>query len=415
MEKTCPHCGAALPAEASFCPYCAKSVNRRSKPKYPLHIPVKFLRAALLLILALLFVAGAWLLNRPKTYDGMGEVRYTDPDGSYQLLLSSELDRYRPMSELEQFAGNEESYRFPLRLYVNHAETGADAGGIFLQKVTSAQISVSQPDGSQSPIQCSAPEPMDFDPNAALISLVDFTRDSASPAQIVWTLHMENGDTIHLRMDLTVTPTNIYNYDPENADLSDSQALQDLIDRAAQETSLEDTVNISLPAVTYTEPIILHSRSFNLTGTEENGRRTTFTAGIQVRDELYWISYFTGIEFVGDGTGVGLSTAGRAWAKDCRFANWKTAVLGYGNVWVNTTDCQFESNETGLHYNAADSGATDSRFTGNTFTGNATAVLLENVPTDLTMDFTDSVFTDNKIDIDNRCHQPVDISKAVFQ
>ena len=39
MEKRCPHCGAALPGEAAFCPHCAQSVNRRAQAKVPVPFP----------------------------------------------------------------------------------------------------------------------------------------------------------------------------------------------------------------------------------------------------------------------------------------------------------------------------------------------------------------------------------------
>ena len=39
MEKQCPHCGAALPGEAAFCPHCAQSVNRRNQAKVPTPVP----------------------------------------------------------------------------------------------------------------------------------------------------------------------------------------------------------------------------------------------------------------------------------------------------------------------------------------------------------------------------------------
>ncbi|MCI8740675.1 MAG: zinc-ribbon domain-containing protein, partial [Oscillibacter sp.] len=31
MMKACPHCGASLPTEASFCPSCAKSIQPRTE------------------------------------------------------------------------------------------------------------------------------------------------------------------------------------------------------------------------------------------------------------------------------------------------------------------------------------------------------------------------------------------------
>ena len=84
----------------------------------------------------------------------------------------------------------------------------------------------------------------------------------------VWTLHMNNRDTIRIRSALTVTPIHTYRYDSQNADLTDSRALQSLIDQLARETNHKDVVAIELPAVTYDAPLILHSRSFSLTGTE---------------------------------------------------------------------------------------------------------------------------------------------------
>ena len=70
-------------------------------------------------------------------------------------------------------------------------------------------------------------------------------------------------------------------------------------------------------------------------------------------------------------------------------------------MWINTTDCTFEDNGIALHYNSTDVTASDSHFTGNQFTGNGTAVLLENVPTDMVISFEGSVFEDNDTDLDN--------------
>lgn len=420
MEKHCPYCGAALPKEAAFCPYCAKSLNQRVFLSPPRHVPARLFRGAALLaalILALCALFYVPRLARKSVFDGLGQVDYADADGSYQLLTSSGSDRYTPVSRWEEAAGGEDSYRFPLNLYINAKDSGQDASGIFMQKVASVSLHAEQPEDSPSPVTCSKPEPMDFNEGAALVSLIDFTRESASPVQFVWTLDMKNGDTIRLSTQLTITPTRIYSYSQENADLSTTEALQALVDQIAASSRPEDSVNILLPPIAYTKPLILPNRSFNLTGSEENGQRTTFTAGIRmdVPANGFWISYFTGIDFAGDGTGVGLSATGRAWAKDCRFTNWKTAILGYGNTWVNATDCLFEDNKTGLHFNSTDFSPSDSRFTDNTFTGNGTAVLLENVPSQTKMDFSGCTFSKNILDIDNPCRQPLDISRAVFQ
>ena len=419
MEKKCPFCGAPLPNEAVFCPSCAKSINDRIHPGNPRYFPRRFLKIALGIFLAVAVCAGVFLLTRPKTYSGIGEVTYTDQDGTYQILTNVSTDRYYPMTEIFQDAGEQESYRFPLRLYINHKNTGADASGMFLQKVKSAKLHIQQDTESSSHAEFSPPQPLkESFPGTALVSYINFNKNCASPTRFIWTLSMENGDTIRLGIDLIITPIQTYHYNAENADLSDSAALQALIDRLAEETSPKDVVNITLPAVSYTEPVVLWGRSFNLTGSEEHGTRTSFPAGIQIRsqtDETDWISNFTGIDFPGDSTGVGLSAANRTWVQDCRFTNWKTAILCYGDTWVNTLDCVFEKNGTGLYYNSTGDSHSDTRFTGNQFRENDTAVLLENVPTIAEMNFDGCIFEGNGVDIDNRCGQALGISYAVFQ
>lgn len=414
MEKKCPYCGASLPKEASFCPHCAKSLNQRSQTKPPRSFFVKALGGALLLLAVILLASASYLYTRPKTYEGMGEITYADSDGSYQLVLNHLIDRrYSPEPTLTANIGDEESYRTPCWLYVNESSTGADAADTFMEKVDSVKIEIQQPDRSLSPVLCSEPEPMDFNPEAALGTLVDFTRESPDLSRILWIISMRNGDTLRLGMDLSLYKVKIHNYSSENADLSDSQALQALIDQIAEDIDYRDVVNITLPALTYTDPLVLHGPSINLTGSESENGRTTFTAGIQMRDDASLISYLTGIDFKGDGTGVALSAAGRLWTKDCTFDGWETALLIFGNVWANATDCAFTNNGIGIHYNSTDVSPSDSRFTGNIFTGNGTGVLLENVPAaELTLDFGQCLFENNGTDLDNQCQQPVDLSEA---
>lgn len=421
MDKKCPYCGRTLPEEASFCPYCAKNLNQRSEPKTPRHLSSKAIRTAALLLLIAAAAVFFCLQNRPKVYDELGEVNYADQDGSYQFLANASSSRYDIMKEFNLEAGDEERYRFPARLYINHKDSGADAGGIFRQKIQSVQIRVEQPDGSERPV--TATEPVtdnSIAPGAAYISFIDFSRNSPEHSQIVWELQMNSGDTLRVRMDLNITPVSTHTFSAETEDLSNAAALQALIDRIAADEAIKpgDTVEILLPAVTYTEPVVLHDRAFNLTGSEENGQRTTFAAGLELRaggQGSTWINYLTDIDFIGDGTGIGLSAARRAWTTNCRFENWKIAVLAYGSSWVNTRNSVFLNNGIGLRYNSTDGIPADTGFTGNQFTDNGTAVLLENVPTDVLMDFADCVFSGNQTDIDNRCEQPLDISKAVFQ
>ena len=159
----------------------------------------------------------------------------------------------------------------------------------------------------------------------------------------------------------------------------------------------------------------MEGRPVNLYGSKDDvGNRTVFTDTIRAASTDSQITYIKDIDFIGDG-GVGISACARLWVENCRFTGWKTAVLGYGYTWVNTIECCFENNQTGLHFNSTGSKVSHTRFNGNQFRDNGTAVLLEHVPTDVTLNFADSVFSGNGTDIDNRCNQSLDISEAVFE
>lgn len=89
-------------------------------------------------------------------------------------------------------------------------------------------------------------------------------------------------------------------------------------------------------------------------------------------------------------------------------------MLGYGTAWVNVIDCLFEDNEIGFHFNSTGQSASHDLYNDNCFRRNGTAVLLEQVPTDMALDFVGSEFAGNGTDVDNRCGHAVDLSQATF-
>ena len=133
IRKACPFCGASLPEEASFCPCCAQNIRPRRTIKVPTHLRRKVLKLVLGLIVAAAVAAGAYLHLAPATYDGWGEVTYTDDDGTYQLLLSFRNERFTPQPEITEQAEVKGEYRMPSRLFINHVDTGANAAQIFMQ------------------------------------------------------------------------------------------------------------------------------------------------------------------------------------------------------------------------------------------------------------------------------------------
>lgn len=86
MEHKCPHCGAVLPEESSFCPHCAQSLRTREAAPVPAHLWRKGLKWVLALAIAAAAVLVGWaLLHEPPTGLPAGEttpvVFQEDEDG----------------------------------------------------------------------------------------------------------------------------------------------------------------------------------------------------------------------------------------------------------------------------------------------------------------------------------------------
>lgn len=418
MERICPHCGTPLPDESAFCPHCARNVRERKTPKIPIPLRRKVLLGLLALAVLAALGGGMYWAARPyvpQEYDGAGEVYYTLDDTAYQILVAWPNDRCAPAPDIYQNGRAEETTRWPSRLYVNYKDTGADGWDAFSQQVDAVRVEVEQDENGASDLVAEEPTVRDdYSPDAAMVSTLDFAGDCGEP-QVVWILEMKNGDVIRVRQTMHVTLINSYVYDYHDYPMETMEELQALVEQIGEETDRLDEVLIYLPPVTYEGKLELTGRSFEFHGCTDGTGRTVFTDTVQVATkDSYWLNFFYDIDFVGSGTGVGLSFAESGRATRCTFTGWKTAVLGYGYAWVNVIECQVTDNQTGFHFNSIGQSANHTLYTDNVFARNGTAVLLENVPTDLMMDFSGSVFTDNGTDIDNRCAQPVDLSQATF-
>ena len=415
MAKKCPRCGAELHENSAFCPYCAESINARTVQEPPRPRPVKAIRAAVTLAVIAAVALGIWLYTRPKTYDAgeTAELLYTDSDGTYQLLLNVSGDRFTPLYWIDLPSERDFDFRIPTRLYVTHGESGANAREVFLKKIDSAEVEIVQPGDSPCPMVCTQPAPHDAVPEAAMVSLLDY-RAETGPVELVWTLNMKNGDTLVLRQKINIYPIRTYSYSAEDTPMDTIGDLQALITEIEQTVEQTAVINIYLPAVTYAGGLVLSDRAVNLYGSTDGTARTTFTGTTQVTAGQSPIYYFYDIDFIGDGSGVGLSASARLHLTGCYVSGWRTGLLCY-DQWVNTMNTTFENNEVGFHFNSSGGVPSNYNYTGTRFVGNGTGVLLERVPTDQALIFNDCLFSRNGTDIDNRCGQPVDITKAVFE
>ena len=164
QKKPCPYCGAELPEEASFCPYCARGVRARTEivpPNPAWRRRVRRLLAGL--------GAGWYLSARPQVYDddGTGEVLYTDADGTYQILLGWADTPYDPAPVITQSAEKDGEYTFPVCLFIHHKDTGANAAGVFLRKVASVTAEFDTPDDPAGYITYDEPAYDEYAPDAA--------------------------------------------------------------------------------------------------------------------------------------------------------------------------------------------------------------------------------------------------------
>lgn len=419
MEQKCPHCGADLLENAAFCPHCARDIHSRKKPGRPVPLQKKLLLGLLALVVVIAAGAGLWYLNRPyapQEFYGVGEAYYESGDKTYQLLVAWPDDRTAPAADIYQTGAPDEQYRWPSRWYVNDAFTGTDAWEEFEPLVEAVTGEVVQDENAADPLTAGEPSHQeDYSPDAAMVSYLDFTGNSGEP-QVVWTVQMKNGDLIRVRQNLHITPVITHEYHWQDYPMNTAEEVQALLDQIAAEVPPTDQVLFYLAPVTYEEDLTFH-RSYDLYGsTDEGGARTVWKGSVSMEDGHYGrISYFYDMDFVGDGTDTGIRAKEKAWPVGCSFTGYKTGVLAFGEAWVNVTECTFTDNEVGFHFNSTGQSASDTRYFDNTFTGNGTGILLESVPTDITMVFDGTTFSENGTDIDNHCNHPIDTTNAIFE
>ena len=411
--KKCRNCGADLPEGASFCPHCAQSQIARQKVKPPHLWRKKALIAALCVLVLVLAALAVLLSHRPKTYEGGATVVYTDRDGTYELLVAffpDDIANNRPVGKKSVSQSVNEASNMTAMLGIFHDGALADTEAFFA-KVESCTLEASP--NEHDALTLSEPA---YDTNflpAARESDITYTGESGTN-ELTWTLSMKNGDTIRLKQTFEVIPLIHQVYTPEDTALDTMEDLTALLDRINEEVPADTIVDIYLPPVTYTGNLTMVARAVNLYGNADGNGRTVFTGTLSVNTDRPSNVMLFDLDFAGSG-GTGLSATASVYMGGCSFSGWDIGATALDGGMIGVERCVFQNNGVGFKYNTATFHSFNDVFPDCTIADNDIGVQFARLQGTITIDFAGSVFSGNRIDIDNQAQYSIDTSKATFQ
>lgn len=402
MSKRCKYCSAELPDEASFCPHCARSQIEKEFIKTPASVRKRILTLCVILAEILAAVLLIMACFKPKTYDNGGaQIVYDQGRADWHFLLRNSVDGFHWQTAQGMYsrmctAGTQAAV--PLQLYVYDEETGKSAAEEFLKAMDSSEVAAFPRDGAV-PMECSRPASNPGFAMAALESDVVFTAGWGTN-DIVWTIHMKNGDTIllHEVVEILVNPEVSYTW--ETTPLGTTEEVKALLERIEEEVEDPDTVvNITLAPVEYEGDLNIMERTVNLKGSSDGENSTVIKGCLTVDSRIPAYVVASDLTFEGEGTGIFAKEGFRA--VNCTFRGKDVGVYGAEGSWPILEGCTFENCGIGWHFNSSTSTMRSALVYQVTFKGNGTGVLFEKVPGTDVFYFLECTFEDNGRDIEN--------------
>ena len=252
-RKICPHCGAPVPAAASFCPRCTATLTERTAMTMPrtgrrrLRLLAACLAAALVALAVWLWPAAETEPQRPNSaadpaaatdpapdpYLAACQTYYTGADGReyhvFTAVTPSIEGRTDPVGYRSELIPAGGTVDFPATVMVEDAVTQDYAAEDFAALLDSWDVSVTAPEGVSRVKLWDAEEETPESP--ALL----YRRLRADPTcthnEVVWTLRMKSGDVLHLAMTVEFEEQQALRITPEDAPLDTAQELQALQSR----------------------------------------------------------------------------------------------------------------------------------------------------------------------------------------
>ena len=413
MSKKCGNCGADLPEDASFCPHCTQSQVERSEVKPPRLWRKKALYGLLGALVLIVAALAVFLPHWPKTFEGGASVTYTDKDGTYDLLISTLLDGISSNQPQEKrmisFSVDEQSC-LPDYLGVYQNGELMDPEG-FLDKVERCSLEAFPNENGA--LEILGPLYDEMYAPSVLEADVIFTGGSGTN-ELVWTLTMKNGDTIQLTHTLEVLPLVHQTYTAEETSLATTEDLNALLDRIDQEVPVDTIVDIYLPPVTYTGDLEISSRAVNLYGCSDGSGRTAIegTLTVSTHDPAYVTLW--NLDFAGSG-GTGLSASASTNIRGCSFTGYDIGAAVKDGGMIGVEECVFRDNGIAFSYDTQHYSFFKTGFPYCKIEGNDIGVQFVSLPGATPLDFGSTVFSGNRIDIENPIQYPTDLSNATFE
>ncbi len=413
MDKKCINCGAELPEDASFCPHCAQSQIERTEAKPPRLWRKKVLIAALCVLVLAAAALAVFLPHRPKTYEGGASVTYTDKDGTYELLVttaSNDLENQQPEEKRTLFISVEDNYCLPALLGVYQDGTPADPEA-FLAKVEHCTLEAFPNENGA--LDITEPRHDEAFVSSVLAAEVFFNGASGTN-ELVWTLTMKNGDTIRLKHTYEILPLVHQAYTTEDVPLDTIEDLRALLDRIGEEVPADTVVDIYLPPVTYTGDLSISSRAVNLYGCSDGSGRTVIEGSLTVSTHNPDNVMLHDLDFVGNG-GNGLTATASVVIWNCSFTGYDIGAAVKNGGMIGVEACTFRNNRIAFSYDTLSYFSFKGGFPDSTIEDNDIGIQIVNIPGAMPLDFAGTVFSGNRIDIDNPIGYPIDLSNAIFK
>ena len=416
-KKHCPHCGTALPEDASFCPHCESVLIEKHPAAVPKLKRRRRITAAILLaaVMAAALTAVGFA-SRGKVIDAQGaELTYETDGQTFHLALSFESQGGAPFFSQPEIVENAREDQL-------HGRTATsllfvDDGGKenrkedFLALVDHCEVTAVPREGGEllQIDETFLPEQS----NAAFEAVPSYHAGQAKEgtADIIWTIYMKNGDTLRLRHTVRITRIPVVTLTADEYPMETSEELNTLLETLAREADQNTIYILSLPSVTYEGGLTMKNFCCDLVGSEGG---TTFTGTVTIATRGIHPSNITNVRFVGDGTGIGLSASEGAFLHRCTFENWEIGAYGGLGSWVNATGCTFRGNDVGLWLdNRGGATCSGSYYGDSVYEDNGTAVRIAAMPGAETLDFSNCVFRGNEVNVENTAGYAVDLSQIV--